>query len=292
MLFLPYARGDRRLKLSSFTAGRLLRIVPAWWVAVIGAGLLTGMSWTWANLGQLVFLHRWWHAANDPVPVGWTLCAEVCFYLTLPIIVFAFGRYRLLRWPLLGLLIVTGWYLMSLWGTQGHLLTPFTPITYLDQFAWGMVAATLVAHGVRVRGWWAALAFAGVLLVIVPGTYPVPHAFPQANLTAALFAVILGWLATARFRVPRPMVWLGTISYGVYLWHFAVLESGHMVLSWLPTPMELGLLGGVSVLFGWASWRMVEKPALRYRPQLTQTLRLARRGRVGRGIGQLAPESD
>ena len=155
-----------------------------------------------------------------------------------------------------------------------------------------MVAATLVAGGIRVRGWWAALAFTGLLLVVVPGAYLVPHSFPRANITAALFAVILAWLATARFRVPRPMVWLGTVSYGVYLWHWAILDSGHAVLGWLPSPIELGLLGGVSVLFGWASWRLVEKPALRYRPRLTETLRLARHGRVGRGNGQLAPESD
>ena len=94
------------------------------------------------------------------------------------------------------------------------------------------------------------------------------------------------------FRVPRVMVWLGTISYGVYLWHFAILVSGHAALGWLPSPIELGLLAGVSVLFGWASWRLVEKPALRYRPQLTETLRFARRGRVALGDGQLAPESD
>ena len=260
VLFLPYARGDRRLELSSFMAGRLLRIVPAWWVAVIGAGLLTGLSSTWANVGQLVFIQNWWRPADDPVPVGWTLCAEVCFYLMLPIVVFVFGRYRLLRWPLLGFLIVTGWYWVSLWGTQGHLLTPFTPFTYLDHFAWGMVAATMVAGGVRVRGWWAALAFAGLLLVVVPGASLVPHSFPRANMTAALFAVILAWLATSRFRVPRPMVWLGTVSYGVYLWHWAILDTGHVVLGWLPSPIELGLLGGVSVLFGWASWRMWRSP--------------------------------
>jgi len=88
------------------------------------------------------------------------------------------------------------------------------------------------------------------------------------------------------------MVWLGTISYGVYLWHFAILVSSNAALGWFPSPIELGLLAGVSVLFGWASWRLVEKPALRYRPQLTETLRFARRGRVALGDGQLAPESD
>ena len=184
VLFLPYARGDKRLDLPSFIAGRFVRIVPAWWAAVVIGGIVTGTAWTWGNAGELVFLQMWWEPATDPVPQGWTLCAEAGFYVVMPIVVVATARYRPLQLPILLALVPLGWVaLMELY----HGLGIFTPLTWLDQFAWGMVAASVVARGIRVPGWVAMLAAAGGVWVMadVPRHVESPYGWPSANVAAA-----------------------------------------------------------------------------------------------------------
>jgi peptidoglycan/LPS O-acetylase OafA/YrhL len=273
VLFLPYARGDKRLDLPSFTAGRFLRIVPAWWAAVLIGGIVTGTAWTWANAGELVLLQMWWEPATDPVPQGWTLCAEAGFYVVMPIIVVAVARYRPLQLPILLALVPLAWVaLMELY----HGFGIFTPLTWLDQFAWGMVAASVVARGIRVPGWVAMLASAGGVWMMadVPRHVESPYGWPSANVAAAAFAVIVAWLATSRFTVPRVAIWLGTVSYGVYLWHFPLLALVAGGWLWaLPDPVELILVLLGSVALGWMSWRLIEQPALRARPRLTAWVR-------------------
>lgn len=205
------------------------------------------------------------------------MCAEAGFYVVMPIIVVAVSRYRPLHLPILLALVPVGWLsLMELY----HGLGVFTPFTWLDQFAWGMVAATVVARGARAPGWVAALAAAGGIWVLLdaPRHLESPYGWPQANLTAAAFAAIVAWLATTGLRMPRVSVWVGTVSYGVYLWHYpllAVLAGGWF---WaLPDAVELPLVLLGSVGLGWASWRLIEKPALARRQQLTAWLRGLRR---------------
>jgi peptidoglycan/LPS O-acetylase OafA/YrhL len=63
----------------------------------------------------------------------------------------------------------------------------------------------------------------------------------------------------------RPLIWLGTISYGMYLWHVPFRD---LVYKWVGAPrgvlpfaamFVLTLAGGVAL--GAASWYLVERPA-------------------------------
>lgn len=49
-----------------------------------------------------------------------------------------------------------------------------------------------------------------------------------------------------------PMLWLGEIAYGLYLWHYVLLE----------TPLALWVIVPLSVVAAAASWYFVEKPPL------------------------------
>lgn len=61
----------------------------------------------------------------------------------------------------------------------------------------------------------------------------------------------------ARALSVRPLVWLGQISYSLYLWHFPIIDttagSAHAVRA------------GFSVLVAWLSYRFVEQPFMRRR---------------------------
>jgi peptidoglycan/LPS O-acetylase OafA/YrhL len=83
---------------------------------------------------------------------------------------------------------------------------------------------------------------------------------------AALFAISLCVLAAVNPGAPAALVWLGTISYGIYLWHWPILiVATNNGLYRLPDALEIAFACCASILAGWASWRLVERPALRLR---------------------------
>jgi peptidoglycan/LPS O-acetylase OafA/YrhL len=200
---------------------------------------------------------------------------EVSFYVVLPLIGWAIvrarGRWRALA--LCGLLVGIG-LAWTAAGVSWH--WPLTAMTtlpvYLPVFACGIAAAVL-AHGRRPGRWAvAALAIAGAAAVGLnaawhgDGTGFVGHVvldLPAAAGFAAIVAAVA--LRPARLLGCAPLRWLGSISYGVYLWHMPVLVwlriHGHL-------PPE-DALGGVfrvllpTVAIATASWLLVERPIMR-----------------------------
>ncbi|GAA3444115.1 acyltransferase family protein [Planomonospora venezuelensis] len=114
-------------------------------------------------------------------------------------------------------------------------------------------------------GWW----------WVQPGVWTTTMA-----LAGATFA---GAMALRRRRFPRFLVWLGLISYSVYLLHHPLLRAAHAVLGdvrSMGTAAQLGLTAGfVALVLGlsWITYRCVELPM--------QNLgrRIARRARAGAG---------
>ena len=87
-------------------------------------------------------------------------------------------------------------------------------------------------------GWWAALPVAGAaLLLSAPGAW--------------ICRVVLA---------SRPLVWLGLISYPLYLWHWPLLVFSGVIKFAPLTLLERGLIVGLSVAFAWGTYRLVELP--------------------------------
>jgi len=103
-------------------------------------------------------------------------------------------------------------------------------------------------------GWRAVLPVAGAALILAAG--------PQALVNRALLS--------------RPwMVWLGLVSYPLYLWHWPLLSfayiGGH-------EESEIGLravLLALSVLLAWATWRLVDTPIRRGGPSAVKVAGLS-----------------
>ncbi|WP_205698140.1 acyltransferase [Conexibacter sp. SYSU D00693] len=173
------------------------------------------------------------------------------------------------------------------------------PVSYFDGFAIGMALAVIAlwdqTDPASIPAWlrralsattiWAAwaLLLAGTLLFLQaddPGVFQKIWSGPRflaeytayIGLGALLVApVLLGWGpvgAVRRVLSTRPILHLGTVSYGIYLWHFFVFD--------VVTKAGLDVKGGydayvVWVLVGLAgsiavatvSWKLVEEPALR-----------------------------
>lgn len=195
----------------------------------------------------------------------WSLAVEVAFYFALPILAYLLmvtlcrrhWRPGLLLAGLAGLFVLgLGWLVLVhttdfLWD-GAKLWLP----GYLPWFVGGMMLTVLAAMGVRVY-WFIAVPLAVLCYLIVctpiagePQTSPTGLA--QAVVKMVFYAVIaallvaplaLGAEGTARRPVDdgwytrllgsRPMVWLGEISYEIFLVHLVLMEIAMtVVLHW------------------------------------------------------------
>lgn len=118
-------------------------------------------------------------------------------------------------------------------------------LSRLNSLALGLIALCLVvtdfASPVMHRGGFTILAASTALLLI--------------NLVASEAGVLKSFLEL------RPLVWVGKISYGVYLWHYPVFKwLKYMNASW-PLKLALALLATFAVAS--FSFYVMEKPLLR-----------------------------
>ena len=79
----------------------------------------------------------------------------------------------------------------------------------------------------------------------------------------------------ARVLAARPLVWLGVISYGVYLWHWPIflLLSGERT-GWSGYPLFAARCAA-TLAAATLSWWLIEQPVRRWRPVHVPLLRLA-----------------
>src|SRR3954454_18676524 len=302
LLYRGFARaaltGDRAVDVRRYARRRVARIVPAYWLAMVGAvALLWGARGTPrvrlpAASGLPLFAIFGQNYSLDTVmtlnPVTWTLCLEAAFYVLLPLIGWlawrlgprARGRQALL----VGALIPLG----LVWNALAHshgwsiLATKALP-AYLPYFAFGMLLA-LWSEGRRERsapqlGARASTALVvGGFAIVAADAYWHATAAPRAvnpwlaiagDLPAGLgfalvvAAVVVGGGAATRWMSWRPLAWVGVVSYGVYMWHVPLLLFGRSV-GVFPHAYALRLVALLvpTLLVAAASWYLVERPAI------------------------------
>lgn len=124
--------------------------------------------------------------------------------------------------------------------------------------------ALLLVHEEAFPGWWVLLPVGGSSLLILAGP------------TAWINRTVLS---------NRVSVFVGLISYPLYLWHWPILSFARMVRGeQLPAAARIG---GVilSVLLAWATWRFVESPIRFGRKTWTKTAALALASLIVLSIG-------
>ena len=236
--------------LRNFYVRRLFRILPLFWVgiafyqAVYGAvpryWAPNGIEWWFLPLtaAGLHGLHP--ETINSVVPGGWSIAAEMTFYLGLP---FVLRRREPLRTKI-GLLIASALLyrlgtpllidaLEPLYPAQQHyLLANFGELNFFAQlpvFALGLL--TFEVHrlgGVlpRVLGLGGTAAYVCAKLAAPLGSRLDQLLSEHVVVSVALscFALLLAHWPTALLR-NRVVTFLGTISFSLYLTHFFVLDA-------------------------------------------------------------------
>ncbi len=145
-----------------------------------------------------------------------------------------------------------GWSLIgSRWGKR---VARLLPVLGLAGLAFAAHRATGTAHDFH-NGLLAAVAIAAVMVIA-------SVALDQRGLVARVLAC-------------RPLVGLGAISYGVYLWHWPIfmVVNGERT-GWSGTPLFLARCVA-TVAAAAASWWLIEQPIRRWRPLRVPLLPLA-----------------
>jgi peptidoglycan/LPS O-acetylase OafA/YrhL len=233
-LCLSLSREDERGKIrwGAYFVRRFFRIAPLYYAVLLfgaveylqsGKGFSLLVHLTFAN----VFVPEF---ANDLISVEWTIAVEWGFYVALPVL-FVFTRFPLALVGLAGasLLLWAKFYQIVVWTGSPVSVWYCTLPAHLYAFVAGIAAFWLVRNYKlpATLAWAAALTvavIASVELIIGENRWSGP-AF--ALMTA--LAIVCCWSQPAAARVLslRPLVWIGTISYSVYLLHILVL--GHFV---------------------------------------------------------------
>jgi peptidoglycan/LPS O-acetylase OafA/YrhL len=202
----------------------------------------------------------------------WSLGVEEQFYIFLPLTLLAFKkRATLVPWIILSLAFVS--FAISEWLVLKHAAE--TAFYMPFSRAWELFVGSLLALDlVRLPKNQVArdgLAIFGAALIGFAAIFYRPQTpFPGASaLLPCLGAALL--LATgvdaktlcSRLLSLPPLVFVGLISYSVYLWHWPLITFAKM--GGIQGVTDKGLLQKMAVLvaslvFGWLSWRFVELP--------------------------------
>jgi peptidoglycan/LPS O-acetylase OafA/YrhL len=163
LLYRPFVssrlNGARRSALTSYLRRRILRIVPAYWLALTVlavypgvSGVFTGHFWLFYGFGQI---YNDYYVLEGIAP-AWTLCIEITFYLLLPLYAMLMtGSVRRLSrgWQVVAELIFLGLmaaaslayrYVLRTHGSLSPVLNALP--THLDWFAPGMALAVLSSY--------------------------------------------------------------------------------------------------------------------------------------------------
>lgn len=272
-------------------------------VSVLGAtGFLVSFSLTHIYAGR---------RALSGITQSWSLGTELAFYLVLPLYAVVAGRLIRRRTPVQQILVLLGgcalWVLISVVTRIGALAANgwwetnwrYTVFANADYFAVGMACACL-AVGSQISADFAALQqrmfrrpwlwyVGGAVAFFLTATQlGLPRDLKRADaqgemarqlgyMLVAVGTVAPACLAGFRQRSSRalsvaPLVFLGAISYGLYLWHQIFLSAPKgvgLALQWfdwrlfeapLVPVFLISATGGI--ILGALSWYLLEKPLL------------------------------
>ncbi len=251
-----------------FVVSRFSRLFPAYWVAVLltfaithALGLPGKLVSATDALGNLLMLHNLLGIPHVD-GVYWTLEVELLFYT---------GMFALYRNGRLGSVHTALWLLLALrlvyhlatvlagvdlpWRVQRLLI-----LSYIPWFAMGISIYLYVYPrdtGDRPKS---LAVFAGVLALLAL------VASPAVGLLSLVLAALVYGAATQRLPwLAHPvMVWLGSISYTLYLLHENIGWSLLLQLRDWGWPRDLGIVCviAISLLLAHALTQLVEQPAM------------------------------
>lgn len=266
---------SRGTVLRAFYIRRFLRIFPLYYAVLLVAylgnapGIRPGIGWYVSYLSNYYFAAAGKFIGQSGSHL-WSLAVEEQFYLVWPLLVLFLPR-RGLPW-LMGMTVLAGplsRLLLALWSSDNDLSTRQPTPSCLDALGLGAGLALLWQQGGVPRWMIRGALLGGVLGLVGFYTLQTQHSGRTVQLVIGdtASALVFTWLVEraaagirgigGRLLASRPLVYLGTISYGVYVY------QNFIIWCWLPPDRgvrQFLLVLGVTVAVAAASWHFFEKP--------------------------------
>lgn len=309
-LLLRETERTGRIDVPAFYCRRALRIWPLYyaflllaWFAERPLGLpgLDGPTLT----AFVCFGGNWDLAWTGEIPrsatqILWTVSIEEQFYLLWPLLLFLCGVKRIVPLAVAILALANASRLALLLADANWTMTAFSTPTRMDGIAAGALLAVALRRwpltlplGVR------RLLFAvGLLLPVVVHRYiRLSPSIAGAELLACpLVAVAAVLLLVGSLRhetersgllTDRTIVYLGKISYGLYVWHLACILMTYK-LGWSRPGQWTTLLYGLplTIAAAAASYRWLELPFLKWKRAFTHVASREEAAHAGAGLGR------
>lgn len=238
----------------------------------------------WSNIHFNAVAGYWDVAAHTkPLLHTWSLAVEEQFYLVFPLLLFALrGWRRHWQYAALTLLFILS-FGASVWAvktdpTGAFYLAPYRFWEFLTGAGLAMAspfAVRLRSAGDTYRAWLGSIAALLGLVMIVWAALTLHEGtnFPGFGavlpcLGAALLIAAGPDNAVSRALSWRPVVFVGLISYSLYLWHWPVWVFANAWLGRAPNPWEAAGCAALTFALSVLSWKYVEQP---FRNKLTVT---------------------
>jgi len=244
-----------------FALRRSIRLDPAYWLSIaffLGIAALSAFvkheAFVPPTTGQLAANMTYTQLfLNQPSinVVYWTLCYEVQFYLVLVLCIMAAQRFGQ------GVLLIP-FAAAILWGS-GLLHEPF-PGLFVDR--WHCFFLGALAYWSNDSKWslGAFVLLCGAVLIGNANAFTVICA---ATTAALLIARQTGFITNG--LASRPTLFLGTVSYSLYLTHNSVTGASFFITDKLHFPEWLGLIVCVTACIAFAAvfWWIIERPTMK-----------------------------
>lgn len=285
---------EQRFSFADFYARRIRRIFPA--LAIVMASLAAA-GWfllfadDYRDLGKHIaagagFAANFvlWQEASyfdtaaelKPLLHLWSLGIEEQFYLVWPMMLVIASRWR--RGPLaLTLVLGAASFLVAIWTVRldrtaafyvpwtrfwellaGSVLACVQADARLSTIAPRLTSSATIANGMSAAG--LLMIAAGVVLIdasrVFPGLWVL---LPVAGTFLLIAAGTHAWCNRVVLSC-RVMVWVGLISYPLYLWHWPLLAFARILSGGAPSAGARVSLIAVSVLLAWLTYRLIESP--------------------------------
>lgn len=200
-----------------------------------------------------------------PLLHTWSLGVEEQFYVFFPVLLIIAHRLNLLRLALWSVLIAS--FVLSVVAT---LYAPAASFYLLPTRAWEMALGGILAVGLvrlparlQPAGGIVGLILLAVSVVFITKQMPFPGWVALVPCLGAALVLASGTEQPSGRILSHPLlVWIGKISYSLYLWHWPVFVYLRHYSADIELSVADSIIGiGVSTLLAWLTYRFVEQPA-------------------------------
>jgi peptidoglycan/LPS O-acetylase OafA/YrhL len=285
----------RMFSFADFYARRARRLFPALAVVLLATvvfGAFTLFAGEYQRLGKhasssIVFLLNFQlmkeagyfdvSSASKPLLHLWSLSVEEQFYLVWPALLVVVTRLRLSIGLVIGILVVGSFAFAINLASRNLNALYFHPLARFWELLFGAALAYyhhrfgVNAFPTRIDYPWARnlLSSAGLTATVFAlfsfsGKAPNPGFLTLIPVLGVTAVIASGSNSFGnRFLALKPIVWIGLISYPLYLWHWPLLSYIHIMESGDPAKSLLWFGAVAAVLLAALTYRFIEQP-LRY----------------------------